>query len=694
MTTKRIFNVILYMTFILAGFNSSVTANHVANHVADEEISDSDRLTKLPMESISTSDGNTKTVVAHRMTEASFTLQELAPFPPRDVFNHPLAANISANREQIAMTSPFSVLQTPVGFLNASPLARISIPCTKDCGDICEVCVPTPPFGEQCAPEPVCYANCQTERTNCWVLIDHYKGYMSGYIQNGRRYYGLSAQVKNALAPYIEQAIGKSRTELDEITVGTSGTVGEDNAMTDCNQISWINSAQGNSIVDALRGRYRSDADVLVGIKGNGDVDWVYHEFIHTFQCDELGGRTEYAYNWFSELPPATIGALKSGNYKNLDNEIHDRQPSEQDADNRRDMILNVMPVIVPRYVTSIKRLGAQRSGTTVTFSATANNVVSRDTIPNIILKDSARFLVFDENNNAVKTIAATPSSVQTSIKQAKPGDELYLDHGEFSGSWTIPTQFEGRILKYKFQILDNNDYLMDESSLRSLSIVKGYVYADPNKCTAGNEKGTPSEHYCTIQAALGDPDITHASIRIAAGKYRKLSINQKVVLESNGGVVQIGELPPTATPKPGTPTATPVPSTPTPIPPTSTSVPSTSTPIPPTLSLSTTALNLTVDSSSSNPTDQTLSINNSGTGMLNWTASESIDWLSLSETSGTAPSTIRIIIDSGGLVADDYTGEIQINAGSQTETITVHLKVEPSPAGEDGTIYLPLIKR
>lgn len=112
-----------------------------------------------------------------------------------------------------------------------------------------------------------------------------------------------------------------------------------------------------------------------------------------------------------------------------------------------------------------------------------------------------------------------------------------------------------------------------------------------------------------------------------------------------------------------------------------------------PELTLSLSALSLIAEAGAS-PPDQPINITNSGTGTLNWTAAESIPWLSLSATVGTAPSTITVSIDSSDLAAGDYTGEILITAGTQSKTITVNLQVESELTPATNTIYLPVIVR
>ncbi|MEZ4614268.1 MAG: Ig-like domain-containing protein [Caldilineaceae bacterium] len=83
-----------------------------------------------------------------------------------------------------------------------------------------------------------------------------------------------------------------------------------------------------------------------------------------------------------------------------------------------------------------------------------------------------------------------------------------------------------------------------------------------------------------------------------------------------------------------------------------------------PLLQLSVAALNYNTVVDGGSPRDQVVNISNRGTGTLNWTAGESIPWLTLSATAGVAPSIVMVTIDSSGLAVGDYIGEIHINAG------------------------------
>jgi hypothetical protein len=87
-------------------------------------------------------------------------------------------------------------------------------------------------------------------------------------------------------------------------------------------------------------------------------------------------------------------------------------------------------------------------------------------------------------------------------------------------------------------------------------------------------------------------------------------------------------------------------------------------------------------------PPAQTFQIRNAGAGTLEWTGSISTsdggNWLSLSRTSGAAPSTISASIDPAnlpgkGLTAGTFTGEIVLQGGGTTATIPVNVVVGPN---------------
>lgn len=105
-----------------------------------------------------------------------------------------------------------------------------------------------------------------------------------------------------------------------------------------------------------------------------------------------------------------------------------------------------------------------------------------------------------------------------------------------------------------------------------------------------------------------------------------------------------------------------------------------------PTLSVTPTTLNFSYNYGASLPAAQTISISNSGSGTLSWTASDSDDWVALSPASGTGAGTVSITINPANLAAGSYTSTVTITASGATgspATVTINLTVTGSqPAG------------
>jgi uncharacterized protein (TIGR03437 family) len=83
-------------------------------------------------------------------------------------------------------------------------------------------------------------------------------------------------------------------------------------------------------------------------------------------------------------------------------------------------------------------------------------------------------------------------------------------------------------------------------------------------------------------------------------------------------------------------------------------------------------------------PAAQPIQIANSGTGTspLSWTAKASDSWLSLSDASGTAPSTPSVSVSPAALSAGTYNGSIQISAASASNSpLSVAVTLTVSPA-------------
>jgi adhesin/invasin len=81
----------------------------------------------------------------------------------------------------------------------------------------------------------------------------------------------------------------------------------------------------------------------------------------------------------------------------------------------------------------------------------------------------------------------------------------------------------------------------------------------------------------------------------------------------------------------------------------------------------------------------QSVTVSNSGGGTLNWTASANQPWITLSATSGTAPSTLVVGMNTVGLAAGSYSGTITVSATGATnnpQTAGVSLTVLPFASG------------
>ena len=82
-------------------------------------------------------------------------------------------------------------------------------------------------------------------------------------------------------------------------------------------------------------------------------------------------------------------------------------------------------------------------------------------------------------------------------------------------------------------------------------------------------------------------------------------------------------------------------------------------------------------------PPPQSVSISNSGSGTLAWSASSNASWLSATP-SGTAPSTLTISVTPTSLTPGSYNGAITVTAASASNSpvlINVTLTVTPAPA-------------
>jgi uncharacterized protein (TIGR03437 family) len=82
-----------------------------------------------------------------------------------------------------------------------------------------------------------------------------------------------------------------------------------------------------------------------------------------------------------------------------------------------------------------------------------------------------------------------------------------------------------------------------------------------------------------------------------------------------------------------------------------------------PTLAATPTSLQFAYTAGGAVPAAQAVSISNSGSGTLTWTAASNQPWLSVSPASGTAPSTLSISVSPAALSAGSYSGTVTITA-------------------------------
>ena len=101
------------------------------------------------------------------------------------------------------------------------------------------------------------------------------------------------------------------------------------------------------------------------------------------------------------------------------------------------------------------------------------------------------------------------------------------------------------------------------------------------------------------------------------------------------------------------------------------------------TIGVSPATLSFTGQVGGANPASQNLSITNTGSGTLSWTASDNQPWLSVSPTSGTAPSTATVSVATAGLSSGTHNGAITLSANGATNTpvtVPVTLTVSAAP--------------
>jgi hypothetical protein len=102
-----------------------------------------------------------------------------------------------------------------------------------------------------------------------------------------------------------------------------------------------------------------------------------------------------------------------------------------------------------------------------------------------------------------------------------------------------------------------------------------------------------------------------------------------------------------------------------------------------PVLSATPTSVNFAATAGGANPAQQNISIANNGGGTLNWSASKSQSWLTLSAASGSAPASLGLSVATGSLTAGTYTDTVTITSAGVSgspQTVAVTFVVSAPP--------------
>jgi hypothetical protein len=101
-----------------------------------------------------------------------------------------------------------------------------------------------------------------------------------------------------------------------------------------------------------------------------------------------------------------------------------------------------------------------------------------------------------------------------------------------------------------------------------------------------------------------------------------------------------------------------------------------------PVIGVNTSRLTFTAVAGGLNPVNQTFNINNDGIGTLDWTASTNASWITVSQVSGTAPSTLTVSVDISSLSIGTYSGAIIINSPNASNSpFSVPVRITVLPA-------------
>ena len=101
-----------------------------------------------------------------------------------------------------------------------------------------------------------------------------------------------------------------------------------------------------------------------------------------------------------------------------------------------------------------------------------------------------------------------------------------------------------------------------------------------------------------------------------------------------------------------------------------------------PAIGLSPSSLSFSGTVGGANPSAQPLTVANTGSGTLTWTASDNANWLTLSPSSGTNTATVSASVNLSGLAAGTYNATVTLAAtGATTKTVPVTLTLTASSA-------------
>jgi hypothetical protein len=113
-----------------------------------------------------------------------------------------------------------------------------------------------------------------------------------------------------------------------------------------------------------------------------------------------------------------------------------------------------------------------------------------------------------------------------------------------------------------------------------------------------------------------------------------------------------------------------------------------------PDLRVTPTSLAFTATEDAGSPAAKTVAVSNiGGAGDVTFAVTDTATWLTVSPTSGSAPATLTVTVNTTGLVAAQYAATITVNPGEATatnQTVTVALVIEPNiPAPVSGELVL-----